>query len=322
MNRDEKNNQLRSIVEKLCKEQNFSDVDANIANLFEIYQEGFKHKYSELTTIILNAIKNDPEQDLMILAQNLRGFEERLNSYSQNTKPEITNLQDIKLRIAKFYDHVNLECIRLQDSREKTSHLQNALKELDKNYKELDKNYKELDKNYKEIDKNHKEIDKNYKEIDKNYKELDKNYKEIDKNHKELDKNHKELSENLNKQQVQYITILGIFASIVLTFVSGLVFSNSILSNIDKASIYRLVFVMAFIALFVGNILYFLFTFLLRISLKNIHFKTNWLLIVFNIIILVIMSIDLMCYLFNVKTIDNILGMIDFFKQKPHEKTP
>ncbi|EOH7148284.1 hypothetical protein ACMC3T_001064 [Campylobacter coli] len=281
MNRDEKNNQLRSIVEKLCKEQNFSDVDANIANLFEIYQEGFKHKYSELTTIILNAIKNDPEQDLMILAQNLRGFEERLNSYSQNTKPEITNLQDIKLRIAKFYDHVNLECIRLQDSREKTSHLQNALKELDKNYKELDKN------------------------------------------HKEIDKNHKELSENLNKQQVQYITILGIFASIVLTFVSGLVFSNSILSNIDKASIYRLVFVMAFIALFVGNILYFLFTFLLRISLKNIHFKTNWLLIVFNIIIiLVIMSIDLMCYLFNVKTIDNILGMIDFFKQKPHEKTP
>ncbi|ECQ5882435.1 hypothetical protein FZL65_05440 [Campylobacter coli] len=294
MNRDEKNNQLRSIVEKLCKEQNFSDVDANIANLFEIYQEGFKHKYSELTTIILNAIKNDPEQDLMILAQNLRGFEERLNSYSQNTKPEITNLQDIKLRIAKFYDHVNLECIRLQDSREKTSHLQNALKELDKNYKELDKNYKEIDKNYKELDKNHKE----------------------------LDKNHKELSENLNKQQVQYITILGIFASIVLTFVSGLVFSNSILSNIDKASIYRLVFVMAFIALFVGNILYFLFTFLLRISLKNIHFKTNWLLIVFNIIILVIMSIDLMCYLFNVKTIDNILGMIDFFKQKPHEKTP
>ncbi|HEF1257322.1 TPA: hypothetical protein R8Q87_001163 [Campylobacter coli] len=273
MNRDEKNNQLRSIVEKLCKEQNFSDVDANIANLFEIYQEGFKHKYSELTTIILNAIKNDPEQDLMILAQNLRGFEERLNSYSQNTKPEITNLQDIKLRIAKFYDHVNLECIRLQDSREKTSHLQNALKELDKNYKELDKNYKEL-------------------------------------------------SENLNKQQVQYVTILGIFASIVLTFVSGLVFSNSILSNIDKASIYRLVFVMAFIALFVGNILYFLFTFLLRISLKNIHFKTNWLLIVFNIIILVIMSIDLMCYLFNIKTIDNILGMIDFFKQKPHEKTP
>lgn len=148
----------------------------------------------------------------MILAQNLREFEKKLDSYSQNTKPEIANLQDIKSRIAKFYDHVNLECVRLQDSSEKISRLQNTYKELDKNYKEL--------------------------------------------------------SENLNKQQTQYITILGIFASIVLTFVSGLVFSNSILSNIDKASIYRLVFVMAFIALFVGNILYFLFAFLIKISLN------------------------------------------------------
>ncbi|HEC1731631.1 TPA: hypothetical protein R2A65_001495 [Campylobacter jejuni] len=269
MNHDEKNSRLRSIVEKLCKEQIFSDVDVIIEDLSEIYQEGFKHNYSELTTIILNATKNDPEQDLMILAQNLRGLEEKLNSHSQNAKPEIANLQDIKSRIAKFYDHVNLECVRLQDSSEKISRLQNTYKELDKNYKELDKNYKELDKNYKE------------------------------------------LSENLNKQQTQYITILGIFASIVLTFVSGLVFSNSILSNIDKASIYRLVFVVAFIALFVGNILYFLFAFLIKISL-NIHFQINRLLIIFNIIILAIMSIDFMCYLFNIKTIDDILAMIDF----------
>ncbi|EAB5265670.1 hypothetical protein FYG88_07745 [Campylobacter jejuni] len=262
MNHDEKNSRLRSIVEKLCKEQIFSDVGVVIEDLSEIYQEGFKHNYSELTTIILNATKNDPEQDLMILAQNLRGLEEKLNSHSQNAKLEIANLQDIKSRIAKFYDHVNLECVRLQDSSEKISRLQNTYKELDKNYKELDKNYKEL-------------------------------------------------SENLNKQQTQYITILGIFASIVLTFVSGLVFSNSILSNIDKASIYRLVFVMAFIALFVGNILYFLFAFLIKISL-NIHFQTNRLLIIFNIIILAIMLIDFMCYLFNIKTIDDILAMIDF----------
>lgn len=255
MNHDEKNSRLRSIVEKLCKEQIFSDVDVIIEDLSEIYQEGFKHNYSELTTIILNATKNDPEQDLMILAQNLRGLEEKLNSHSQNAKPEIANLQDIKSRIAKFYDHVNLECVRLQDSSEKISRLQNTYKELDKNYKEL--------------------------------------------------------SENLNKQQTQYITILGIFASIVLTFVSGLVFSNSILSNIDKASIYRLVFVVAFIALFVGNILYFLFAFLIKISL-NIHFQINRLLIIFNIIILAIMSIDFMCYLFNIKTIDDILAMIDF----------
>ncbi|WQW10687.1 hypothetical protein KVK65_07000 [Helicobacter pylori] len=51
----------------------------------------------------------------------------------------------------------------------------------------------------------------------------------------DLNKNYKKLSEELNKQQTQYITILGIFASIVLTFVGGLAFSTSVLSNIDKS---------------------------------------------------------------------------------------
>ncbi|GAA9840446.1 hypothetical protein VN0563_00770 [Helicobacter pylori] len=84
-----------------------------------------------------------------------------------------------------------------------------------------------------------------------------------------LNKNYKKLSEELNKQQTQYITILGIFASIVLTFVGGLAFSTSVLSNINKANAYRLVFVMAFIALFFGNILYLLFSFLSKISLSK-----------------------------------------------------
>ncbi len=51
----------------------------------------------------------------------------------------------------------------------------------------------------------------------------------------DLNKNYKKLSEELNKQQTQYITILGIFSSIVLTFVGGLAFSTSVLSNIDKS---------------------------------------------------------------------------------------
>ncbi len=85
----------------------------------------------------------------------------------------------------------------------------------------------------------------------------------------DLNKNYKKLSEELNKQQTQYITILGIFASIVLTFVAGLAFSTSVLSNIDKANAYRLVFVMAFITLFFGNILYLLFSFLSKISLSE-----------------------------------------------------
>ena len=99
------------------------------------------------------------------------------------------------------------------------------------------------------------------------------------------------IKEDLRKQQTQYITILGIFASIVLAFVGGLTFSSSVLENMHNVSIYRLVFVMCFIALLFGNILYILFSFLAKIALNN---KNNDIInkkhiIVFNCLILLIM---------------------------------
>ena len=74
-----------------------------------------------------------------------------------------------------------------------------------------------------------------------------------------------DIKKNAEDMQKNYITILGIFASIVLAFVSSLAFSTSILQNIDKASIYRLVAVVSLIAIFIVNILNFLFSFIMRI---------------------------------------------------------
>ncbi|GAA7254367.1 hypothetical protein JP0040_00790 [Helicobacter pylori] len=144
----------------------------------------------------------------MMLTQNIKALKEIQNN---------REVESIKPKLEKLYDHMNLECIRLQDFDEKMSRVKDVSIRL------------------------------------------------VD----DLNKNYKKLSEELNKQQTQYITILGIFASIVLTFVGGLAFSTSVLSNIDKANAYRLVFVMAFIALFFGNILYLLFSFLSKISLSK-----------------------------------------------------
>lgn len=84
-----------------------------------------------------------------------------------------------------------------------------------------------------------------------------------------IESKERDIAKNLEQQQTQYITILGIFAAIVLSFVGGLTFSTSVLAHIHQASSYRLVFVMCFIALFVGNILYYLFDFLLKITDKK-----------------------------------------------------
>ncbi|HEC1774033.1 TPA: hypothetical protein R1721_001612, partial [Campylobacter lari] len=79
--------------------------------------------------------------------------------------------------------------------------------------------------------------------------------------------------ERIKEIQKQYITILGIFASIVLTFVSSFAFSSSILSHMHQVSIYRLIFVILCIGLFVANILYGLYSFLIKIHNGNIEYN-------------------------------------------------
>lgn len=74
------------------------------------------------------------------------------------------------------------------------------------------------------------------------------------------------------KQQSQYITILGIFASIVMAFVGGLTFSTSVLSHMHEVSIYRLVFVICCIGFLIFNTLFALFGFILRITEKEVDY--------------------------------------------------
>ncbi len=185
---EDKDKKLEEMIVLLCEKGDLSSqTDQIIKDLKEIYEGEYRHKYSKITTIILNSTR-DKEQAFMTLAQNIRTLKE-----IQDDK----EVESIKPKLEKLYDRMNLECIRLQDFDEKM----NRVKDVSIKLEYLNKNYKKL-------------------------------------------------SEELNKQQTQYITILGIFASIVLTFVGGLAFSTSVLSNIDKANAYRLVFVMAFIVLF------------------------------------------------------------------------
>lgn len=76
------------------------------------------------------------------------------------------------------------------------------------------------------------------------------------------------LKTKAQEMQKEYVTILGIFSSIVLTFVAGMVFSSSILSNIDKVNIYHLVFVMLLIGLLIFNLFYFQFEYIQKINGK------------------------------------------------------
>lgn len=175
-------------------------------------------------------------------------------------KAEKNNIENnILKKIEKLYIHVNLECIRL---------------------------------------KNFDEVDRKIKDYNKRTSILGDKIKKLDTRINNIEQQEQKITESLEKQQTQYITILGIFASIVLAFVGGLTFSNSVLANIDKASIYRLVFVMSFIALFIGNILYYLFDFLSKIAIRQKEEVPCYEkpIFCFNIIILIIMFVIVVIY--------------------------
>lgn len=95
----------------------------------------------------------------------------------------------------------------------------------------------------------------------------------------------------IDNMQKEYITILGIFASIIIAFVATLSFSTSVLQNIDKPNTLKLVAIICFLGVFIVNILNLLFNFV-----REIHFgkednkdKKHWLkLCIFNAIIIII----------------------------------
>ena len=76
----------------------------------------------------------------------------------------------------------------------------------------------------------------------------------------------RKINDKAEKMQRDYVTILGIFAAVIIAFVSGMTFSTSVLNNIDKVSIYRLVFIITLIALFIFNLLNLLLDFLVKIN--------------------------------------------------------
>lgn len=115
----------------------------------------------------------------------------------------------------------------------------------------------------------------------------------------ELQEESNELREKSQKMQKDYVTILGIFSSIVITFVAGMVFSGSVLGNIDKASIYRLAFAMIMIGLLIFNLLNLLLRAIQRINGQHhilVNKKGRSMITKINIILFLFLVIDIVMW--------------------------
>ena len=148
-------------------------------------------------------------------------------------------------KIQKLYDHVNLDVARINYMRtisEKSEH-----------------NNKILSYNLQKTKGSLVELEKNLESANIESQTL-KDY----------------LVKSLDKSKREYITILGIFAALVITFVSGIAFSSSVLGNMDKVTIYRLVLTILLLGTVVGNWIAILTRFIRDLSLEEDKVPRQW----------------------------------------------
>lgn len=85
-----------------------------------------------------------------------------------------------------------------------------------------------------------------------------------------------ELRRDLKRIEKDYITILGIFASVVLAFMGGISFSSAALENLQKGNVYRVVLVIIMLGLVLMNVVHMLIKFIAKINDKEWYIPNIW----------------------------------------------
>lgn len=112
-----------------------------------------------------------------------------------------------------------------------------------------------------------------------------------------------------------YITILGIFASIVLAFTGGLAFSTSVLENINAASPYRLALIVEALGFVFINVVYILVWFIQKIH-KADDVKYPRFMKVLNLLIIGAILATLICWYADVVNIVEIKNQLKFSQKE------
>ena len=216
----------------------------------------FRHFYSDIFSA-LSVIKQDTDMgDINILAQNINIIREE---YIPTRKVEISNevkYIDISENLAKLYDHINLDIQRI-------------------NYREAEL-YKAI--NGSQALDVRKKLNDIQLLVDVRESEMSAIEGAID-----------ELDEKIKKTQDKYITVLGIFSSIVLAVTAGITFSSSILENMHSVSVYRIVLITLIIGMVLINVASILIYYLKSV-LRDRNNKMLTMCIVVNAIFLILIG--------------------------------
>lgn len=153
----------------------------------------------------------------------------------------------------------------------------------------------------------HKYISKKYgKEINEIKDKAEKLEENLKDKAEKLENDIGQSKKDLENSKINYVTILGIFSAIMISFTSGLVFSKEVIENTTNNNIYATIMSISTIAIFIGTIIFALFLFIQKINNIKSSWKFNFCVDIFYIffIYVFIISLNQIC---NPKSLFDIL---------------
>ena len=199
----------------------------------------------------------------------------------------------------KLKDHINLEVFRMKYADKKEENLKANIAAYESAVSRftdiLDREEDVVGKilsMQNDIQKKNNDLSKTQEEIQKKNDDLSDTHKKLQNTTKGLYTATKDLEKRIEDNTAQFVSILGIFASVLLAFIGGIAFTDSVLNNIDKASIYRIIMVIAIIGFVMYNTIYMLLKFIERFTYRdnNAGFGKSY--IAVNVIMVAIMVVN------------------------------
>lgn len=254
---------ISDLLEKLNTIQDHDDTGLIqwCDELCSFYEKNSRHSYSDITTYIVR--EDGGIEYIYRILPLLKSAENRL-----------TGKPDMKEKVTKLIDHIRLELIRMEYLDKMRVELNQSIvdqyleleQEKTEEFSKVNSKILDVTTRYSDMEARRIELEKKMEEMADSFKEIKSELKVTKDEMIFTEKLAKKTRHKLNNMQKEYITILGIFASIVMAFIGGTVFSTSVLQNIANASIYRISFIAVGIAAVIINLIYILVRFIQELN--------------------------------------------------------
>lgn len=239
-----------------------AELESMLKRLKAVYSAEFRHSYADFFNLIVEVWDEDNPDVLDSLSNNLETLRQLLEKNMVNEEG-----YDFKFyaSLMKLSDHINLEIgrfnyYRLKD--EKTRIIEDKVDAIEKRAQEAEELVLTTSLT---ISASQQSINKSLKNAEKKMSEVQTQVESAEKAAQQAVTDSRETTKKLSDSQKEYISILGIFASIILVLMTGVTFSAAVLESVSKTNIIVVIIAALTIGLVLFNIVYILFDYIDRL---------------------------------------------------------